>query len=89
MLQLGFRAVVVCVDSRFLDDSFAGRDYDAQFIADLPQGVDACGENGEFHTFVHDGPGFATPISFELKGKDEYVAHESLGGARYCFARLE
>jgi uncharacterized protein (TIGR00290 family) len=89
MLQLGFRAVVVCVDSRFLDDSFVGRDYDEKFLADLPDGVDACGENGEFHTFVHDGPGFATPISFELKGKDEYVAPESLGGARYCFARLE
>ena len=62
----GFRAVVVCVDSRFLDDSFAGRDYDEQFLADLPPGVDLCGENGEFHTFVYDGPGFAAPVPFRV-----------------------
>ena len=88
-LQLGFRAFVVCVDSRFLDDSFVGRAYDASFLADLPAGVDACGENGEFHTFVHDGPGFARPVPFEVTGKAAYVAPDKLGGARYCLAQLE
>jgi uncharacterized protein (TIGR00290 family) len=87
--ELGFRAVVVCVDSRYLDDSFAGRDYDERFLADLPAGVDACGENGEFHTFVYDGPGFAEAVPFRVAEKQEYVAPVERGGVRYCFARLE
>ena len=61
-LAAGFRAVVVCVDPRALDASFAGRDYDDAMLADLPPGVDPCGENGEFHTFVTAGPIFAAPI---------------------------
>jgi uncharacterized protein (TIGR00290 family) len=52
----GFRAILVCVDPRALDPSFAGRDYDERLLADLPAGVDPCGENGEFHTFVTAGP---------------------------------
>ena len=60
---LGFRAMAVCVDPRVLDASFAGRELDASFFADLPPGVDPCGENGEFHTFVFDGPIFKTPIA--------------------------
>jgi len=63
-LQLGFRAIAVCVDPRVLDMSFAGRVLDQSFFADLPPGVDPCGENGEFHTFVFDGPVFRTPIRF-------------------------
>ncbi len=61
-LDAGFRAVLVCVDSRTLDPCFAGRDYDEQLLAELPAGVDPCGENGEFHTFVTAGPIFARPI---------------------------
>jgi uncharacterized protein (TIGR00290 family) len=52
----GFEAYVVCVDTRWLDASFAGRAYDAALLDDLPPGIDPCGENGEFHTFVHAGP---------------------------------
>lgn len=66
LLALGYRARVVCVDARFLDASFCGREFDAAFLADLPEGVDACGENGEFHTFVFDGPRFARPVPHEL-----------------------
>jgi uncharacterized protein (TIGR00290 family) len=88
VLALGFRAVVVCVDSRFLPDSFAGREYDEQFLADLPAGVDACGENGEFHTFVYDGPGFSSPVPVRVEGTEAYVAPAELGGTRYCFARV-
>jgi len=55
-IEAGFEAYVVCVDTRRLDASFAGRDYDAAFLDDLPSGIDPCGENGEFHTFVHAGP---------------------------------
>ncbi|HLJ24970.1 MAG TPA: diphthine--ammonia ligase [Candidatus Acidoferrales bacterium] len=62
-LRLGFRAIAVCIDPRVLDASFAGRELDAAFFADLPPGVDPCGENGEFHTFVFDGPIFQSPIS--------------------------
>jgi uncharacterized protein (TIGR00290 family) len=63
-LRLGFQAITVCVDPRVLDSSFAGRVLDESFFADLPPGVDPCGENGEFHTFVFDGPVFQTPIRF-------------------------
>jgi len=64
-LEVGFRAVLVCVDVEVLDASFAGRELDRALLAELPAGVDPCGENGEFHTFVFDGPGFRSPIAFE------------------------
>ncbi|MXW22505.1 MAG: diphthine--ammonia ligase [Candidatus Dadabacteria bacterium] len=60
----GFCAVTVCVDSEVLDKSFAGRHFDIAFLNDLPSSVDPCGENGEFHTFVFDGPIFSHPIEF-------------------------
>ena len=59
----GFRAVLVCVDPAQLDPRFAGRAYDDALLDALPPGVDPCGENGEFHTFVHDGPIFRRPVS--------------------------
>jgi uncharacterized protein (TIGR00290 family) len=89
VIDSGFRAVVVCVDSRFLTDEFCGREYDASFIADLPQDVDVCGENGEFHTFVYDGPNFRKPVEFAIDEFEPYVAPEQYGGARYCFAKLK
>lgn len=88
-IALGFKAIVVCVDSRFLADEFCGRRFDESFIKDLPAGVDACGENGEFHTFVFDGPLFAQPVDFTLRGRSEYVAPAEFGSQRYCFANLE
>jgi uncharacterized protein (TIGR00290 family) len=88
-IALGFKAVVVCVDSRFLTDDYCGRAFDESFIQDLPAGVDACGENGEFHTFVHDGPLFEHPVKFALKGLSEYTAPPEFGSQRYCFANLE
>jgi uncharacterized protein (TIGR00290 family) len=63
-VRLGFQAITVCVDPRVLDPSFAGRVLNETFFADLPPGVDPCGENGEFHTFVFDGPVFQKPIQF-------------------------
>jgi len=68
-LRFGFQAVTVCVDPRVLDSSFAGRILDESFFADLPPGVDPCGENGEFHTFVFDGPVFQEPIQFVIGEK--------------------
>jgi uncharacterized protein (TIGR00290 family) len=64
-VALGFRAVLVCVDPRQIDPSFCGRAFDAALLADLPARCDPCGENGEFHTFVHDGPIFARPVPIE------------------------
>ncbi len=64
-IRLGFRAIVVCVDTQALDQAAAGREYDESFLDDLPPGVDPCGENGEFHTFVYDGPLFRNPIQVE------------------------
>jgi uncharacterized protein (TIGR00290 family) len=87
-LQLGFEAIVVCVDSRYLADDFCGRIFDESFIADLPPDVDACGENGEFHTFVYDGPLFAERVQFRLVGRSEYIAPPQFGSQRYCFAEL-
>jgi len=61
-VQLGFRAVVVCVDAAQLASEFAGREFDADLLRDLPPGVDPCGERGEFHTFVYAGPGLRQPV---------------------------
>ena len=61
----GFEAIVVCLDPRALDPSFAGRPFDERLLAELPASVDPCGENGEFHTFVHAGPLFADPVACE------------------------
>lgn len=66
---LGFRAIVVCVDTHSLDRAFAGREYDLDFLKDLPGEVDPCGENGEFHTFVYAGPVFRRPVQVERGGR--------------------
>lgn len=65
-LGLGFKTIVTCVNGTYLDKSFAGRIIDQQFLDDLPENVDPCGENGEFHTFTFDGPIFKEPILFEI-----------------------
>ena len=65
-LALGFRSAVVCVDPNKLDARFAGRVIDEQFLSELPCDIDPCGENGEFHTFVFDGPNFRQPIRFRF-----------------------
>ena len=65
----GFRAVTVCVSTKWLDAGFVGRELDERFLGDLPSGVDPCGENGEFHSFVYDGPLFHHPVHFRLGEK--------------------
>jgi len=64
-VRLGYRAVLVCVDGAQLAAEFAGREFDADLLRDLPPDVDPCGENGEFHTFVYAGPGLREPVSHE------------------------
>jgi uncharacterized protein (TIGR00290 family) len=79
-IELGFEAVVVCVDTSVLDASFAGRVFDKELLRDLPGNVDPCGENGEFHSFVFDGPNFKQPIGHR---PGEVVRRD-----RFCFCDL-
>ncbi len=65
-IDLGFKAVLVCVDEKVLDRSFVGRCLDDALLKDLPSKVDPCGENGEYHSFVYDGPVFNRPIAFDF-----------------------
>ena len=74
--SLKFRSIAVCIDGKILDRSFAGRELDEAFFKDLPPGIDPCGENGEFHTFVFDGPIFHHPIPVrtgEVIERDSFV----------------
>lgn len=87
-LSLGFKAVVVCVNGKYLGREFCGREFDAAFLADLPSSVDACGENGEFHTFVYDGPGFTRPVEFRRADIVEYQSPARFGSATYYFQKL-
>jgi uncharacterized protein (TIGR00290 family) len=66
MVEAGVRATLVCVDPRQLPEAFAGREFGPGLLAELPPAVDPCGERGEFHTFVFDGPGFRAPIDIEI-----------------------
>ena len=76
MIDGGLKARVTCVDPAKMDRSAAGREYNAEFLASLPDGVDHCGENGEFHTFVYDGPLFSRAIDVtlgEIVERDSFV----------------
>ncbi len=76
MIASGVKAKITCVDPSKLDKSFAGRDFNSEFIEDLPEGVDACGENGEFHTFVYDSPVLSHRIDLkqgEIVERDGFV----------------
>ena len=81
----GFDAVVVCVDNDALDASFAGRTFDRRFLAGLPEDVDPCGEHGEFHTFVRDGPGFDERVDVE---PGERVT-KTVGDGTFHYCELE
>ncbi|UCE99306.1 MAG: diphthine--ammonia ligase [Planctomycetota bacterium] len=80
-IELGYRAVVTSVDCNVLDRKFAGRSFDERFLSELPAGVDRCGENGEFHSFVYDGPMFDKRV---LHKKGEIVFREK----RFCYCDL-
>jgi uncharacterized protein (TIGR00290 family) len=79
--SLGFKAITTCVDTSAIGSQFAGRVIDEQFLSELPPNVDACGENGEFHSFVYDGPIFKQRVSFTL---GEIVLREN----RFCYCDL-
>ena len=76
MVDCGLRAYITSVDTKQLDASFVGRIYDPKFLDDLPAGVDPCGEHGEFHSFVYDGPMFVKPVDVrtgEITRNNEFV----------------
>ncbi len=80
-IRQGFKAVITCVDTEQLDRSYTGRSYDEDFLSSLPTGVDPCGENGEFHSFVYDGPIF--------KGSIPHTTGEIvLRDERFCFCDI-
>lgn len=84
IVDLGYKIIVTCVDTKKLDASFAGRVFDHQFIRDLPEHIDPCGENGEFHTFVYGGPIFRNRVSFK---KNQTEIKEFIDGAhKFTFA---
>lgn len=76
-----FKAVVTCVDTQALDESFVGRPFDRTLLGDLPLSVDPCGENGEFHTFVYDGPLFDEPIPVKVG--------EHYREANHCYCQID
>ena len=83
MIGAGLRATITCIDPKALDASFAGRAFDTAVLADLPKGADPCGENGEFHSFVTDGPMFAHPVAVargEVVERDGFVFADLLPG---------
>lgn len=79
-IDKGFKAVIVCVNAKKLDKSYIGRTIDKDFINDLPSDVDVCGENGEYHSFVYDGPIFNKKINFEL-GETVIKQYPSVDGS--------
>lgn len=93
-LDLGFKTIVVCANSKYFNEDFVGTIIDKDFIDSLPEGVDPCGENGEFHTFCFDGPIFSNPIPFSIGEKvyreydnpntDNSVCSNDKYGVWYC-----
>jgi uncharacterized protein (TIGR00290 family) len=83
MVGGGLRARLTCVDPRSISPSFAGREFDAELLRDLPASVDPCGERGEFHTFAYDGPMFERPVPLrtgEIVERDGFVFADLLLG---------
>lgn len=85
-IDAGFKAISVCVNAKLLDASYCGRILDKSFIESLPAGVDPCGENGEFHTFVFDGPIFKDPIQFVIGEKVQRSYQASEKKEDNCFS---
>jgi uncharacterized protein (TIGR00290 family) len=83
-IERRFKTVLTCIDMEQLDRSFAGRVYDADFLRDYPENCDVCGENGEFHTFVFDGPNLEFPIRYEL-GDERVTPDVVTGRDRFLF----
>lgn len=80
IIDKGFKAIVICTNNSKLPVSFCGREYDRSFLEDLPDSVDPCGEHGEFHTFIYDGPIFKHPVRFSLGDISTHTYKQSENG---------
>ena len=89
-IRLGHKAILTCVDTASLPKAFVGRWIDESFLANLPEGVDVCGKNGEYHSSVFDGPIFRHPVDFKVKGAYSKTFAEGGGGdvRRYSYLNL-
>ena len=89
-LRLGFKAVVTCVDGSVLPDKWVGREIDEAFLHAFPPGANLCGENGEYHSFVYDGPIFQRPVAFALKEKYymDFLDSDTGRSRRYWYLKL-
>lgn len=86
-LSLGYKTILTCVDLTKLPESFSGKIITDQFLDSLPEGVDPCGENGEYHSFVFDGPIFKEPVRVEI-GEKKLTADVYTGETRFCYTDL-
>jgi diphthamide synthase (EF-2-diphthine--ammonia ligase) len=80
-IDLGFKTIITCVDTNVLGKIFTGRGFNKEFLTELPANIDPCGENGEFHSFVYDGPIFKKRIAYDI---GEVVLREN----RFCYCDL-
>lgn len=87
-LDLGFKAVVTCVNGSVLPDAFVGRVLDRKMLSEFPEGADICGENGEYHSFVFDGPVFHHPVDYKIRRKFFRDYPSDGGSTRYFYAEL-
>ncbi|MCH6266798.1 diphthine--ammonia ligase [Neobacillus citreus] len=86
-LSLGYQTIITCVDLTKLPENFSGKEINDVFMEVLPEGVDPCGENGEYHSFVYDGPIFNKPIRFQV-GEKKFSKDVYTGETRFCFTDL-
>ncbi|MFD4706698.1 diphthine--ammonia ligase [Gottfriedia sp. NPDC058432] len=86
-ISLGYKTIITCVDLTRLTEEFSGKEIDYHLINELPKEVDPCGENGEYHSFVFDGPIFNQPIQFSI-GEKKLTADVYTGETRFCYTDL-
>jgi len=89
-VEAGFKAIITCIDNSVLPENFLGKVIDREFIETYPKNVDICGENGEYHSFVFDGPIFKEPVDFQIVRKYhiDYTDVETNRPHRYCYLEL-
>lgn len=90
-VENGFKAIITCIDNSILPETFLGKVIDRDFIENYPENADICGENGEYHSFVFDGPIFQNPVDFHIVRKfhRDYIEPETNKIHRYCYLELE
>lgn len=88
-LRLDFKAVITCIDPSAVPEKWLGRVIDEEFVKSLPAGADICGENGEYHSFVFDGPIFSRPVDFQIKGKHSRAYPRGAGDEAHAYWYLE